>query len=338
MKSLNPNLYCFGSAQFGQNGLETDSAVPQLVHIRNIESITTGEWQSAAITSEGQLYLWGLMDPVDQEIIQLHQTSPTPSPVLQNIASVSFSDTIFLAVTRTGEVMSLSPEKPDFSSITSPVKSVIGRNTLSIILCEKEFFTLRDGVIERHTLPDERTPETAVICTFGYAVLATDGTLFTFTGAAEPLVETDVARVAATDETLIVLKTSSRIFEVFSNGTRSQVSGISGNPVHVFAGSAHAGCVTFEGGCWTWGCGYRGQLGQGSYTISYAPKPVAAKEGMCFFDGCAGAEHTLLLAVKDTLFAPTMPRRMHGNSYMKTVRMSAAIPGAFVASELDSKF
>jgi hypothetical protein len=59
---------------------------------------------------------------------------------------------------------------------------------------------------------------------------------------------------------------------------------------------------------------------------------------MRVIDGAAGEDHTLLLAVKDQAFVPQLPEAMRANQYMKMVRMNAALPGAFVASEFDSKF
>lgn len=332
------SLYCAGSAEFGQNSQETDTHTLSQVKIRNVQAIFAGPWQSATITFDGVLLLWGLMDQIDPELIQLPTTVSSPSPTISDIVCVSFSDSLVLAVTRTGTVTSISPIKPDFSSITSPVLSVIGRGALSLILCEQEFFTVRNAVVERHVLPDGHFPEAAAIFDGGFAVLATDGTLFTFPDGNEPLTEPDVVSVAATNETLIVLKPNGRIFEVFSDGSRSQIGGIAGHPVKVFAGGAHAGCVTFEGECWTWGCGTRGQLGHGSYTVAYTPKRAVVKGGMCVVDAAAGEEHTVVFAAKESVFVPCLPKRMLESGYMKAVRMSAALAGAFVASEFDSKF
>jgi alpha-tubulin suppressor-like RCC1 family protein len=152
------------------------------------------------------------------------------------------------------------------------------------------------------------------------------------------LVIRDVVSAAASADRYAILRPDGRVYEILGNGSRRHITGIEGNPIRVFAGGAHFGCVTLEGECWMWGCGNRGQLGNGRFTVAFTPSKVILKDGFCVIDGVAGEEHTMLMTVKDDDFVPVLPDRMKSNEYLRMVRLANALPGAFVASELDAKF
>jgi hypothetical protein len=207
-----------------------------------------------------------------------------------------------------------------------------------LIILGTDNYLISSENFEPKRLPGSELPLYAIISENGYGILSKTHVLYSFPTNGPPAVIPEVVSCAAANDRFIILKPDGRIFEMSPSGTRRQVHGVHGNPIKVFAGGAHFGCVTFEGEAWTWGCGARGQLGDGSYTISFTPRRVLMKDDLRVTDAAAGEEHTLLMAVKDHSFVPKMPEIMKENSYMKMVRMTTALQGAFVASEFDSKF
>jgi alpha-tubulin suppressor-like RCC1 family protein len=336
------SVYVFGSSEFAQTGQTYNINVPALVQLPHVDSITAGPWQSAAISPDGDLFVWGLINdsntPDSIHPIKREGNSAvisTPTSAFTNAKAVAIDESRVLVLTRRGDVLS-----PQIAATVTDVISVHCRFDLSILIEKGKYHIVRgdSSEFEPKTLPHSESPLSAAIYRTGYAILSTDSNLHIFTETLAPIMISDVVSVAASNDRLVILVTNGRVFEVFPNGAKRQVSGIGGNPISVFAGGAHFGCVTFEGDCWTWGNGNRGQLGCGCFTVAYEPAKVVLKENLRVIDAAAGEEHTLLLVVKDQAFAPQLPEPMKNNEYMKMVRMRAALPGAFVASEFDSKF
>jgi alpha-tubulin suppressor-like RCC1 family protein len=336
------SVYAFGSSQFSQTGQTYETNVPTLVQLPHAEAIAAGPWQSAAITPDGELFLWGLITNVNTpdsiHAIKSEGNSSvitTPTTFSSNAKSVAIDESRIIVLSRRGEL--LFRQLP---SGLAGITSLHSRLDLTILIESAKYHIIRgdSSDIETKSLPNSENPVTAAIYRTGYAILSAESNLHVFTQALAPIIISDVVSVAASNDRLAIVLTNGRVFEVFPNGSKRLITGINGNPVQVFGGGAHFGCVTFEGDCWTWGNGNRGQLGGGCYTVSYEPLKVVLKENLRVIDAVAGEEHTLLLVVTDQGFVPELPEPMKGNEYMKMVRMRAALPGGFVASEFDSKF
>ena len=350
------SIYCFGSGEFGQTTQINDSNSPILaLKDMNVENIFAGSWNSAAITIDGDLMVWGRMDsikPVNQtsniydEEKDENNTNLPPSfnqvPLLvkSGVKTVSLND--YHTIILNQQDFLHFPTFDNQSISISDATNVFSRNKTVIVFKKNTIYVYSPfvGLPNQFCLPSPELPIKAAIAHDGFAILSDNQTLRIYAENDDnsPLIIKDVISFSASNSKYIILKPNGCIYTTCSKGGMVQVYGICGNPISVFAGGAHYGCVTFEGDCWTWGAGIKGQLGTASFSNSLRPKKVVLKEGMRVVAAAAGEEHTVILTVKDTFFVPTLPEPMKKNEYMKMIRMDAAIPGAFVASEYDSKF
>jgi alpha-tubulin suppressor-like RCC1 family protein len=337
-------VLAFGASQKDQKTQLTDTNLPQTLQLANPEFIAAGASQSAAITSDGELFIWGLVQQTSAEpllVLRRETNSPivsSPCLVLPHSKLVAVDDNTALVVTQQGTIVSLTDTTRPYSSLTD-VTAVISRFNVQIVFAHDQYYVFSEsGDAVPRRLTNGETPQAAAICSLGYSILSNDSKLYTFPYDSSDFLTADVVSVAASNDRFVILKSNGRVYEMFANGARRQVGGIDGNPIRLFAGGAHFGCITFEGHCWMWGCGNRGQLGNGRFTVAFTPAKVLVKDGLCVVDGAAGEEHTLLLAAKEEAFIPKLPDGMREDPYMAMVRMASALPGAFIASELDSKF
>ena len=348
------SIYCFGSGEFGQTTQISDSNSPVLaLKDMSFENIYAGSWNSAAITTDGDLMVWGRMDSIkptnqtsniyDEEKDEINTNLPpsfnqVPLQVKSGVKIVALNNYHTIILNQQEPIHFLYDNQqisiPDATNIFSRDKTIIVFKEKTI--CVYSPFV---GLPNEFCLPPPELPIKAAITQNGFGILSDKQILRIYTeNETDSLIINDIISFSASNTKYIILKPNGRIFTTCSKGGMVQVYGISGNPISVFAGGAHYGCVTFEGDCWTWGAGIKGQLGTASFSNSLKPKKVILKEGMRVIAAVAGEEHTVILTVKDTFFVPTLPDAMKKNDYMKMIRMDAAIPGAFVASEFDSKF
>lgn len=352
------SIYCFGSGEFGQTTQTIDTNSPVLaLKDMNIINIYAGSWNSAALTTDGDLMAWGRIDSVKStnqtanlydETKDENNTNGNLPPSFNQVPILAQSSVKSVALNDYHTIAINQQEFIHFPTFDNQLISISNATDVfsrykSVIIFKKEtiyFYSPLKGIPNEFQLPHPEIPIKAEITQNGFAILSDNQTLRIYTEkeSDSPIIINDVISVSASNDKYILLKPNGRIYTTCSNGGLVQIYGISGNPISVFAGGAHYGCVTFEGDCWTWGIGVKGQLGTASFTNSIRPKKVILKEGMKVISAAAGEEHTVLLTVKDTFFVPTLPDPMKKNEYMKMIRMDAAIPGAFVASEYDSKF
>lgn len=350
------SIYCFGSGEFGQTTQIIDSSSPVLaLKDVNIENIYAGSWNSAAITIDGDLMVWGRIDSIkptnqttniyDEEKDETNTNWPpsfnqVPLQIKSGVKAVALSDHHTIILNQQEPIHFLSTDNQPIT--ISNATNCFSRDKTIIIFKNNTIcvYSPFPGLPNEFCLPSPEIPIKASITQDGFGILSDKQILRIYTekDPESPLIIKDVVSFSSSNSKYIILKPNGQIFTTFSKGGMVQISGINGNPTSVFAGGAHYGCVTFEGDCWTWGAGIKGQLGNACFSNSLRPKKVILKEGMRVIAAVAGEEHTVVLTVKDTFFVPTLPDAMKNNEYMKMIRMDAAIPGAFVASEFDSKF
>jgi hypothetical protein len=297
------------------------------------------------VTSDGDLFLWGLTKQTNAEVLLAlrRETNSSvitsPTLILPGTKTVAVDDSVIVAITQKGALVDLSDDSRAWRSIAD-ARTIYARYGVLIILDSDSYYVLHDPGHrpEPKVLAKGELPTSAAISKNAYAILSDGAVLYVFPDTGRPFVLPDVVSAAASSDRFVTLRSDARVYEVAGNGARRQIAGIGGLPVRVFGGGAHFGAITFEGECWTWGCGTRGQLGNGRFTVAFTPTKVLLKDGFCAVDAAAGEEHTLLAAVRDDAFVPTMPEKMKANEYMRMVRLAGALPGAFVAPELDVKF
>jgi hypothetical protein len=173
----------------------------------------------------------------------------------------------------------------------------------------------------------------------GVCVLSDAGQLFCYADiSAKPSIYFEkVVSVASTRSRTFILKSDGRIYEMVQ-GQLVQFSGIDALPVKLFSGGAHAGCVTFDGRAFTWGCGLQGQLGNGKYVNSSVPTEVILPVGHRITDAVAGEEHTVFTIVNERDFSCIVPKIMLREPVPAGIVALSAIPFAFTPPEIDIKF
>ncbi|OHT08993.1 hypothetical protein TRFO_22229 [Tritrichomonas foetus] len=354
--NISTSVYCFGSGEFNQTTQQNDVNTPVLImKDSGIEKVFAGGWHSATISVDGKLTTWGKINTVkttdqtanlfednkDENSSKITTSTFNQEPTVEHsgVKNAALTDyhTIIIDLIDCAHLITY-----DNQIVTVPNATNIFAKYQTIIVFQGtkiRVYTPMKDIETSFELPQNENPISAAIINHGFAILSDKGILRIYNQKQpDPSIITDIVSVASSNEKYIVLKPNGRIYEIFSNGSKRQISGIGGNPIALFAGGSHFGCITFEGDCWMWGVGVRGQLGNSSFTNSFQPKKVVLKEDVRVISGAAGEEHTILLTVKDTSFIPQVPEAMKQTEYIKMLRMSAAIQGAFLASEFDSKF
>lgn len=357
-------VFCFGSGEFGQTTQLNDVNIPvPVLKGTNFSKVFAGGWNSAAISLDGDLMVWGRTSSfktTDQSANLFNEPKEensnnsvgpssfnvTPLLVQSNAKSAALNDNNVIILNQTGSIHFTSFNNQTVT--VSEATNVFSRHQTVIIFQKEKIFlyTPLQGFSSEFQLPSNEIPIHAAITHKGFAILSDQHVLRVYlsspesTSTSDCLVETisEVVDVAASNDKYIILKNNSVILEIFPQQGKRQITGINGTPISLFAGGAHYGCITFEGDCWTWGAGTRGQLGTGSFSNSFRPAKIILKDGNKVISAAAGEEHTILLAINETMFVPTLPDAMKGNDYLKMIRIDASISGAFVASEFDSKF
>lgn len=99
-------LYLWGSNTYGQIGNgTTDFQETPLKILDHVASVSLGEWHSAALMENGDLYTWGY-DNSDNIILSVkpHKLQLTPEKVLESVSSVLAGSMITQAITTNGDL------------------------------------------------------------------------------------------------------------------------------------------------------------------------------------------------------------------------------------------
>jgi hypothetical protein len=116
-------VFTFGAAQLISTGQQTDANLPVLVQIPNAEVLVAGPSQSAIITTDSELFLWGVIKQTNSEVLlSLRRETNSivvfsPTAVLLSTQTVALDDTLIVALTQKGILVDLSDDPKPWRSI-----------------------------------------------------------------------------------------------------------------------------------------------------------------------------------------------------------------------------
>lgn len=311
-------LLSWGSNNFGQLGLgsSTDESAPQPVGADlglNVKSVSCFGQSSGLVDADGEVYTFGrsIYGSIGQGDSGENCLLPVSLPELsgQGVKHLSIGEFHMAAIDSKGRLW------------TS------GRNWTGEL--GREGDSTRPGVVQEPA----GVSFIDVACGRTYtAAVSADGRLYTcgngrqgvlghgdfqakskFTPVdAKTLGGEKVAKVAAGEESLLVLTESGKVYSCGNDdygklgiGGRSnvrvqttfnKVSGLSSSKiVQISCGSMHCACIDDKGALYTWGCGSDGRLGHGSKSDIALPTQVHALKGKKVKQVACGGSHTLVL-------------------------------------------
>lgn len=101
----NGDLYLWGGNDFSQIGNgTTDFQETPLKILDHVDSISLGDWHSAAVKENGDLYVWGYDNSDNIFFVKPHKLQLTPEKVLENVRSVLADSMITQAITTNGDL------------------------------------------------------------------------------------------------------------------------------------------------------------------------------------------------------------------------------------------
>ena len=330
-----------GSSQFGQSTQTSDISVPCEFVVPSIDSICAGGWHSAVLCANENVAFWG--SNMDQQIPKVQSTllrSPTNYQIPLDYQKIALGSKHTVILTKSGAVQyyGLSGNMGKQTTVTK-VKNIFAKFEFTAILLENNKIIVLgyEQKACKIILKNDEIPKIVEPTPFGTYVLCESSNLYFFDGENEKYVFNDVISVASSRTKAIFLKKDGRVF-YDGKGKTLQVPGITDVPIKVFAGGAHYGCVTLTGECFTWGCGTRGQLGNGHFSYEARPSKVVVDEKKCIIDAAAGEEHTVFLICKDDVFTPMIDKEMKEQTLPAGVSSAMIRDCSFIPPDFDIKF
>lgn len=326
-----------GSDEYGQTGMEKTAAVPERFIFQipsRLLSISCAGW-STFLVFDGNIRGFLGKDHQDQSNATL-QISEN-----DNRRKIVAGDTFSIFLQDDNKLVSFNIDLPvdtAFDVFAKFEMAAIVTDSWKVIAIFKHDNTPLHVV--NLELPEDSVPyDIEPHGQSGLCVLCDDGTLFVFENESttHSHVFHSVVSIASTRGRTILLDSSGRIYEL-RRGRTMQVTGVSGLPIKVFAGGAHFGCVTYDGECYTWGCGTSGQLGNGTFLNSDVPSRVLRPDDQKVEDACAGEEHTVLTLINKRNFSCILPKIMRDELLPAGHVATTLIPHSFVPPEFDVKF
>jgi len=320
-----------GSSQFGQSTQTNDISIPVECSISGIEQIKAGGWHNACICIKG-ISFWGCNN--DQQIPKASSNllrSPSSYQVAYDLHNIALGSKHTVLHLKNNSILSFGSNSnlqlPP--NVVSDVINVYAKFEASAVVTSSNLviYGIGSGQI---SIPIDGIPKNVELTTKGCAILTEQNRLLIYEGDCKVSEFDGVISVAASRKKVIFLSADSRVFEI--EGTdRIQVGGIPEIPIKVFAGSAHYGCVTFEGSCYMWGCGTRGQLGNGLFSYQFIPQRVIIDPKKRVIDACAGEDHSLFLLTKEEVFMPKKKSYVNNpliesHKNMKNIELSTFVP------------
>ena len=331
-----------GSNQYGQSTKTLDISIPIEFIVPSIKNIKAGGWHSLASCSKGFYSFWGCN--LDQQIPKSTANllrSPSSHNISTEYADVAIGSKHTIVLTKKGALQTFGSNNnlqlP--SNSISEIKSIYAKFEGTAIITNSDhilFWGNNNHQISIN-LPNNEIPNFIEITPFGCAVISNLNNLYIFKGNNISSNYKDVVSVASTRSSIIYLDILGRIYEIINNES-ILIPGIPELPIKLFGGGAHFGCITIKGNCYTWGCGTRGQLGNGYFTNKINPQKVIIDEKKKVIDASAGEEHTLFLLCKDDLFIPNIPKLMLTETLPKTESLLSIFNSTFSPPEFDLKF
>ncbi|KAH0794761.1 alpha-tubulin suppressor-like RCC1 family protein [Histomonas meleagridis] len=341
-----PNIfYACGSSEFTQIGQAQNVTYPiELATPNNCIKVIAGSWHTifysqakpnhlsfCGCNSEGQI------PGCSTETVQNLYTPQLK--ITNNPENVVAGDTFTLLLKEDGTIEKYG--KINLPDSFSNIKKLYAKFQIVIGITNDNKILYFDG--EKVTQLSIPQPESILYATNylenGCSILTQDGTLYVYQdNSTDPINKfTDIISVASTRKMAAVIASDGRAYEIRRNRLL-QITGFAGLPIRIFAGGAHFGIITYQGECWTWGCGTSGQLGTGSYSNSPIPRKVVIPKDMKIVDACAGEDNTLFSLCSLSEYSVMLPEPMKSQPLPQSNVTTALIDFAFNAPEFDLKF
>ena len=332
-----------GSSQFGQLTQTSDVSIPYEFVVPSIDSIKSGGWHSAVLCSNEHVAFWG--SNIDKQIPNVQTTllrSPTNYQIPLKYAKIALGAKHTLVLSKTGNLQCFgSNAQQQFppTEITK-VKDIFAKFDYSCVIHENNTIYVCGGSQKpfKIQLKDNREiPKLIEPTPYGIYILCQSLNLYFYQNDKELYSFKNIVSIASSRTKAVVLKKDGRIFYDIK-GKLLQIPGINDIPIKVFAGGAHFGCITLSGDCYTWGCGTRGQLGNGLFSNQAKPVKVIFDEKKCVIDAAAGEEHTIFLVCKDDVFTPMIDKEMKKEVLPSSVSAAMIRDCSYIPPDFDVKF
>jgi alpha-tubulin suppressor-like RCC1 family protein len=307
-------LYSWGSNAFGKTGLSitagSTTTATQIGSATNWLQVSAGNSHSLAITTNGELWAWGLntSGQLGRGNTTSPQTSPTRIGSATNWASVSAGTNYSLAVTTNGELwgwgLNTNGQLGDGTTTqrTSPTRIGSATNWASVSAGNGHSLAVTtngqlwawglntSGQLGRGNTTSPQTSPTRIGSATNWASVSA--------GTSYSLAVTTNGQLWAWG-----LNTSGQLG---SGNTATLTSttriGSATNWASVSAGNGHSLAVTTNGQLWAWGLNTSGQLGRGN-TTSPQTSPVQIGSATNWASVSAGTSYSLAVTTNGQLWA-----------------------------------
>ena len=242
------DLYMWGANGSGQLGIQSnvDSNIPVKVNNssstlpeKSVKYVALGTYRSAAITKDGDLYMWG-------------SNSYTPVKIMENVTAVSLGSYHSAAITKDGSLY------------------MWGYNNYG------QLGNGSSGNYEKSVSPIKIMENVAAVSLgcWHSAVITKDGSLYMW---------------------------GDNEYGELGNGTTNKLTRpqrVAANVQSVELGNYHTTAVSKDGGLYTWGYNKYGELGNGTTNNSYTPVKIMSD----VVSSAGGSHHTIALKKNGTVY------------------------------------
>ena len=290
------DLYMWGANGSGQLGIQSnvDSNIPVKVNNssstlpeKSVKYVALGTYRSAAITKDGDLYMWG-------------SNSYTPVKIMENVTAVSLGSYHSAAITKDGSLYMWGYNEygqlgnGSTTNSYTPVKIMENVATVSLGAWHSAAIT-KDGSLymwgynnygqlgngssgnyEKSVSPIKIMENVAAVSLgcWHSAVITKDGSLYMW---------------------------GDNEYGELGNGTTNKLTRpqrVAANVQSVELGNYHTTAVSKDGGLYTWGYNKYGELGNGTTNNSYTPVKIMSD----VVSSAGGSHHTIALKKNGTVY------------------------------------
>lgn len=331
-----------GSSQFGQSTHTSDISVPHEFVVPAIDSIRAGGWHSCVLCSTEKVAFWG--SNMDQQIPKVQSNllrSPTSYQIPLDFKDIQLGSkhTVILTKTNTIQSFGSNAQLQLPPNATAKIKSIFAKyDQTAAITDDNKVLVWGNGAKPiKISLPNTEIPNNIELAPFGVFIISESLSCYLFIAGQQKIVFQDVISVAASRTKAILLKKDGRIYDIIDDKLL-QIPGIPDIPIKIFAGGAHFGCVTISGHCYMWGCGTRGQLGNGQFSNQARPTKAIFDEKKCVIEADAGEEHSVFLLCTNDVFIPDVHPAMKQQILPAAVIADSIRINTYVPPQFDIKF
>ncbi|EAY04886.1 hypothetical protein TVAG_016580 [Trichomonas vaginalis G3] len=331
-----------GSSQFGQSTHTSDISIPHEFVVPSIDDIRVGGWHSCVLCSTENCAFWG--SNLDQQIPKVQSNllrSPTSYQIPLDFKDVALGSKHTVILTKSNVLQSFGSnaqlQLPPNS--TSKIKSVFAKfdQTAAISDDNKVLVWGNNAKQMKITLPNTEIPAFVELAPFGIFILSDKLVCYHYVAGQVKCQFPNVISVAASRTKAMILKNDGRIYQIVQDKL-IQIVGIPDIPIKIFAGGAHYGCVTISGKCYTWGCGTRGQLGNGQFSNQAKPTLAIFDDKKCVIEAFGGEEHSVFLLCTNDVFIPAIHPAMKEQPLPSAVIADSIRYNTYNPPQFDIKF